>query len=242
MGELGEISGVAHSGAAANGPAQYAVQSLSRASATGIVNDDAAAAMIKGAGMQTAEGRQNLDAADPGATLAETMREFVEAVREKVAKLMELFEQIAAGPFSRGHLAKNFREQAEALNRILDVLWENAMVTSISAMGMPSPSAGSRPRGYADTGQALTAFKEELEQVSSSDGFLLSASAGTDQINTDAQFGLGQIADVQQNMTEMSANLEVGIFSLARVREQAMKALCSAALQPERVLFLLQDP
>jgi len=240
--ELGRISGVVHSGAAPIGPAQYAVSGLARMSATSIIKDGVAAAMIQGDGMQTVEGRQkNFDAAD-AATSAETMRDFVEAIRAKIARLIELFEQIAAGPFSNASLKKNFREQAEAINHILDTLWENAMVTSISAMGMPSLAAGSKPRSYADTGQALTTFKEELEQTSGSGESMPSVGGTTDQINSRAEFGLGQIADIQQKMTERNTTLELGVFSLARLREQAMKTLRSAAPEPDRVLSLLQDP
>ena len=240
MGELGKMSGVVHSGAASIGSARYAVVGLARMSAASIAKDDAVAAMIRGSRMETAESQQkDFDGTDV-ATVAETMRQFVEAIREKIARLVELFEQIAAGPFSNGNLAKGLREQAEGINRILDTLWENIMVTALSGMGMPL-SPGSKPRGYADTGQALTTFKTELAQTSGSGEFMLGLDDTTDEINGRSEFGFGQVGDVEKNMSEANQNLELGAFSLARVREQAMKALRSDAPEPERVLFLLLD-
>jgi hypothetical protein len=242
MADFAKIPRMLHYGAAASGPNQRAASGPAKASAARIVNDDAAATMSTAVGMQAARTGQKTGEGAPAAMSAETMKDFIEAVREKIAKLIELLEQIATGRFSGSSLTKSFREQAEALNRIFDVLWENAMVTSIPSMGMPSPSAASRPQGYTDTGQALTAFKEELEQVSSSDEFMLGGPGSTGQINTSAQFGPGQVEDVEQNMAESNANLELGVFSLAHMREQAMKAPRSENLQPDRVLFLLQNP
>lgn len=241
MGELGNISGVVHGGAAPIGPARHAVPGLARMSATGNVKDDAVAATIRDAYMQTlASHRQSFDSADV-VTYAERMREFVEAIRERIARLIELFEQIAAGPYSNSNLVKNFREQAEGINRVLDVLWEDTMVSSISAMGMSPLSPGSKPRGYAETGQALTTFKEELTQTSGSGESMFGLDGTADEMNSGTEFALGQISNVEKKMSEANQNLEVGMFSLARTREQAMKSLCSGAPEPERVLFLLQD-
>ena len=243
MGELGKISGVVHSGAAAIGPAQYAASGLARTSATGIAGNDAGAATIRSAARtQTAGVRQDIGGADIVAPWAEMMRDFVQAVREKVAELTELLEQIATGRFSSGNLAKNLQEQAEAIGNTLDAFWEDVMVTSISATGTPSPSAGSGPRVHTDAGQLLTTFQEELEQINAFDGFLLGVHEKIEQFKTPAEFGLNQVEDVEQNMTETNAKLDLGIFSLARVREQAMRTLRCQDLEPGRVLFLLQDP
>ena len=116
------------------------------------------------------------------------------------------------------------------------------MLTSkMSAMGMSSLSPGAKTRGFAVTGQALTTFKEELTQTGGSDGSMLALNGTTEEINSRSEFGLGQISDVEKSMSQVNQNLEVGIFSLARVREEAMKTLRSDAPEPERVLFLLQD-
>ena len=129
-----------------------------------------------------------------------------------------------------------------AIGNTLDTLWEDVMVTSISATGTPSPSAGSGPRGHTDVGQLLTTFTEELEQINAFDGFLLGVHEKIEQFTTPAEFGLNQVEDVEQNMTETNAKLELGLFSLARVREQAMRTLRCQDLEPGRVLFLLQNP
>jgi len=243
MGELGRISGVVHSGAAAIGPAQYAFSGLARTSATGIANDDAGAATIRNAARpQTAGTPQKIDGADPAATWVVTMRDFVGAVREKVAALIGLLEQIATGRFSSGNLAKNLQEQAEAIGHALDALWEDLSAASISQAGSASPSARSRPPVYTDTGQLLATFKEELEQINSVDRFLLGVYKKIEQFSDPAEFGLDEVQDVEQHMAETNAKLELGIFSLARVREQAMRTLRSQDIEPGRVLLLLQNP
>jgi len=69
-----------------------------------------------------------------------------------------------------------------------------------------------------------------------------SLDAGGSSISSGPEFGLDQILDVEKNITASSANSELAIFSLARIREDAMKALqCQGNLEPEKAVVLLQD-
>lgn len=172
MGNLGKISGVVHSGAAAVGPNRYAVSGLARTPATGITDDDKGAATIRSAARtQRAGVRRDIGGPDPAATSAQVMRDFVRAVRERIAELISL-----------------------------------------------------------------------LEQISSYDGSPLGGRGGTEQLNASAEFGLDQVRDVEQHVAQTNAKSELGAFSLARLREQAMKVLRSESPEPDRVLSLLQDP
>jgi hypothetical protein len=61
-------------------------------------------------------------------------------------------------------------------------------------------------------------------------------------ISAGPEFGLNQILDVEQRIADASAHSELAIFSLARIRENAMKALRGQGnIEPERALFLLQN-
>jgi len=69
-----------------------------------------------------------------------------------------------------------------------------------------------------------------------------SLDAGGSSISSGPEFGLDQILDVEKKITASSANSELAIFSLARIREDAMKALqCQGNLEPEKAVVLLQD-
>ncbi len=171
MGNVGKVSSVSHSGAAAVGPNRYAVSGLARTSATGITDDDKGAATIRSAARtQRAGGRRDIGGPDPAATSAQAMRDFVRAVRERIAELISL-----------------------------------------------------------------------LEQISSFDGFPLGGREGIEQLNASAEFGLDQVRGVEQHVAETNAESELGIFSLARLREQAMRTLRCQDPEPGRVLLLLQD-
>lgn len=82
-------------------------------------------------------------------------------------------------------------------------------------------------------------------------GHITSAASGSvwgSQESTDSnlsfgpEFGLDQIMDIEKKISEANAHSELAIFSLARIREAAMKALrCQENIEPEKALFLLQD-
>jgi len=169
MADFGRIPNALRHGAAAISLTQCAVAGTAKASATGIVNDSAVAAVTHAVDMQAARTRQNIGIGDSVPMSAETMKDFVQAVKEKIAELIALFEQ-----------------------------------------------------------------------MSSLDDFPLGASKGTDPLNTAAKSGLPQ--SVEQHIAQANADSELGIFSLARIKEHAMRALRCQDPQADRVLSLLKDP
>jgi hypothetical protein len=111
VGELGKISNVVHGGAEAISPTQYRISGSEKTAPMKIADDDAAAASIRNIHRtETADAHQNIGSATRTGIWPETMAEFVAAIREKVARLIELFEQIAGGHFSRGNLDKDVVE------------------------------------------------------------------------------------------------------------------------------------
>ncbi len=113
VGELGRISNVVHGGAEAINPAQDRISGTGKAKPMQIADDDAAAASIRNVHGMMANAHQNIGS-DTGTGLwPQTMADFVKAIREKVAKLLELFEQLAEGPLSAGNLAKTTAQTNE---------------------------------------------------------------------------------------------------------------------------------
>jgi len=143
MYELGRISGVSHFGGRAINPAQRAVPGCSQA------------ASMNG---------PNGGADDP--SLTEKMAEFIKAVKEKAAKLIELTEQIANGRFVGTNLAKNLREQAEAISAALDLLWGHVTEALSGSISGSQDSAGSSMNSGPESGleQILDVEKRITEQ------------------------------------------------------------------------------
>jgi hypothetical protein len=56
------------------------------------------------------------------------------------------------------------------------------------------------------------------------------------------EFGLDQVPDLEKKIAGANEHSELAVFSVARIREAAMKALrCQGNIEPERALFLLQE-
>lgn len=65
---------------------------------------------------------------------------------------------------------------------------------------------------------------------------------GASSFSAGPEFGLNQIIDVEKKIRERDEFSELSVFSLARIRQEAMKALsCQGNIDPEKALFLLQD-
>lgn len=65
---------------------------------------------------------------------------------------------------------------------------------------------------------------------------------GASSISSGPEFGLSQILDVEKKIRERDEFSELSVFSLARTRQEAMKALsCQGNLEPEKAALLLQD-
>lgn len=204
MNELGRIANSVYGGAEGTYPAQYGLSDSIKARPSIRTADAAAEATIRNAHRaEISNARENIGNADPTATRAEMMSDFIAAVKEKVAAMNELFEQIADGRFSHKNLAESLQEQAEAIGSGSDALW-------------------------GDVWAALWQAQSD------------SASPFSD--SKDSTSGIDEISDVEKNIAEQNAQSELGMFSLARVREKALRALrCQEDLEPEKVLSLLKD-
>jgi len=56
------------------------------------------------------------------------------------------------------------------------------------------------------------------------------------------QFRLKQILDVEQHMAEINRAWELGIYTVARIRDETVKALQGQAnTDPDRALYFLKD-
>lgn len=143
------------------------------------------------------------------------------AVQKKVAELKQLAKDIRNGRFSA-------RQTGDKLEKNAEDIKNNAGMTE--------------KRVYTDVSKLLAHFREEVEKIKSFDGFLLGVHDKIERFSPPAEFDLDQVQDVMQHMAEVTSKLELGVFSLARIREKALKALrCQDEPQPDRVLKLLED-
>ncbi len=220
--KLGPIQIVARGAWATNRTQKEISDSKNTTAPTKIADDDAAAAIIRHARRaEISNAQQDTDNANITPTPAQKMRDFCIAIRDRIAEMITLADQIASGRSSARNLAKDMENPAEAARN--------------------TPESSEYPV-YSDISELLTTVRDEIEAINSFEGFLLGVHEKIEKFTTHAEFDLEQILDVEKNMTQRNTTLEIGIFSLARVREQALKVLrCQEDLEPERVLHLLKD-
>ncbi len=115
MSELGRISTIIYNGAELSYPTQYRTAGSTKTTLMKIADDDAAAASIRSVHRGEAAGAHQSIATWWSTYWPETMAEFIEAVREKVARFLQLLEQIACGRFICGDLAENMAQIAANL-------------------------------------------------------------------------------------------------------------------------------
>ncbi|MHC4535023.1 MAG: hypothetical protein ACYS6K_13830 [Planctomycetota bacterium] len=93
-----------------------------------------------------------------------------------------------------------------------------------------------------DNDDDLERLKKELKAIKDFQGFLLGVHEKIDEYTKYVEFRLEQISAVEQSMAEINENLELGRFTIARMRKEVMKALSGQAqLEPGRVLHLLKQ-
>ena len=220
--KLGTILNVAYEAQATN-PTQNEISDSKNATAPAkIADDDASVAIIRHARRaEISNAQQDTNNANIVPTPAQEMRDFCTAIRDRIAEMIKLADQIAGGRSSAKNLARHMENQAEAARN------------TAGSSGHPV---------YSDISELLAIVRDEIERINSLEGFLLGVHDKVEKSANNAEFGLGQIPDVEKNMAQRNATLEIGIFSPARVRERALKVLQSQEdLEPERVLLLLED-
>ena len=218
-----------------------------------IVNDDAAVAMTQNphnaerAGIQQNFGNTNVFISRPqtlkdtlagiGEKIAEIKNSAAEALSdatspqthsledvlasivEKVAKMKKLDLEITSGGYSDSELAKEQKAAVGELKNDVEGL-ENV---------------------YSSVGDMLASFKKELAAIISTEKFLLGVQERVEEVTTNMEYELGDISSVAEHMANLNMALELGVFSVSRIRENAQKALRTQAnLEPDRVLHLLK--
>ncbi len=185
-----------------------------------VADDDAAAAAIRNP-LYAYQTEPDAHDAERNTFLNLSTDDTLAGVQKKVAELSQLAEEIRGGRFSAKHIGNKLEADAEDIGNSADM------------------TAGCV---YSDVSELLARFKEEIGKIKSFDGFLLGVHDKIERFSPPAEFDLDQVQDVMDHMADVTSKLELGVFSLARIREKALKALRSQdEPQPERVLKLLED-
>ena len=185
-----------------------------------IADDDAAEAVIRNP-PSTNQTAPDTRGAGRNSSVNPSIEETFAAVKNKVAELRQIAEEIRNGRFSARQTGDKLEADAEDIKNSDDI---------------------TARRVYSDVSELLARFKEEIRKIRSFDGFLLGVHDKIERFSPPAEFDLDQVQDVMQHMADVNSKLELGVFSLARVREKALKALRSQdEPEPERVLKLLED-
>ena len=218
--ELGNplrVSGGAHDAKATHGEIENWTKPTP---ARAVADDDAAAAVIQDP-HQSNQAASDTQDAERNPFLNLSIEDTLAAVQQKVAGIKQLAEEIRNGRFSARQTGEELEAEAEDIRNNTDT---------------------AKRRVYSDVSELLARFKEEIGKIRSFDGFLLGVHDKIERFSPPAEFDLDQVQDVMQHMADVTSRLELGVFSLARIHEQALKALRSQdEPQPERVLKLLED-
>lgn len=93
-----------------------------------------------------------------------------------------------------------------------------------------------------DNNYNLEHLKNEIEAIGDFQEFLLDVHEKIEEFTKYVEFRLEQIPDVDRNMPELKKNLELGKLTVARMKEEALRALRGQAhLDHERVLRFLKN-
>lgn len=151
--------------------------------------------------------------------LALSLEDVLASIVEKAAKMKKLDLEITSGGYSDSELAKEQRAAVGELKN--DVEGLESVYSSVSDM--------------------LANFKKKLAAIISTETFLLGEQERVEEVTTNVEYEPGDISSVAENIANLNSALELGIFSVSRIREEAQKALrAQANLEPDRVLHLLK--
>ena len=151
--------------------------------------------------------------------LALSLEDVLASIVEKVAKMKKLDLEITSGGYSDSEPAKELRAAVGELKNDVEGL-ENV---------------------YSKVGDMLANFKKELAAILSTETFLLGVQERVEEVTTNMEYELGDISSVAEHMSNLNMALELGVFSVSRIREEAQQALrAQANLEPDRVLHLLK--
>lgn len=93
-----------------------------------------------------------------------------------------------------------------------------------------------------DNNYDLERLKNEIEAIGDFQEFMLDVHEKIDEFTKYVEFRIEQVPDVDRNIPELKKNLELGKFTIARMREEALRALRGQAnLDHGRVLHFLKN-
>ncbi len=217
--ELGNVANTLSGGQALNPRQSVTSESAKLTSRTAVPADEAAVAVIRNS-LTAQDTQQDGSNADAQPLRSQSIQEIAAVIHEKVEEFKELLDGITTGRFSAHSLSDNLETQAAQIRH----------------------NKTSASRVYSDVSKLLDRFREEVYQIRSFKGFLIGVHEKIEQFSNQAEFKLKQVSDVADHMVDVNENLELGIFTLTRVRENALKALrCQESPEPQRVLALLKD-
>lgn len=95
---------------------------------------------------------------------------------------------------------------------------------------------------FAEPSSILEKIKREIKAINEFDWFLLGIRERIEEVTTNIQFGLEDILKVESNMANLNSTLELGIFTMQRIMDEAAKALrAQANVEPSKALQLLRE-
>ena len=201
-----------------------------KAKATALGNnnadDDAATAIIQNP-LQTETTGIQQDAFNNGkVTFSSIIKENLLKLRELSAKLEGRLREVGDGiyGFKDSGVLERLKKEIEAFNNggVLERLRKEI-------------------EAFKDS-DVLERLKKEIEAIIAFEGFLLGVHKEIDEYTNFMQFRLKQILDVEHHMAEINRVLELGIYTVARMRDDVAKALRGQAnTDPDRALHFLKD-
>lgn len=197
-------------------------------------DDDAATAIIQNP-LQTEPTGIQQDAFHGKVTFSSIIKENLLKLRELATKLEGRLRNIGEGVdgFESNGVLERLKEEIEAFNDggVLERLRQE-----IKAF-----------KG----GDVLERLKKEIEAIIAFEGVLLVVNKEIDEYAKFMEFRLEQMLEVKQHMVEqhmteideaLNEILELGIYTVARMRDETVKALQGQAnTDPDRALYFLKD-
>lgn len=180
---------------------------------------------------------------------------------ERSGKIKELAEKAVSGDYSYEQIAEMQEELKGLAGEINDIV-ENTEYNGnrlFSAEGEPiSISIGNDSTVdiaakdfsvdvedmnlFAEPNSILEKIRREIKAINEFDWFLLGIRERIEEVTTNIQFGLEDILKVESNMADLNSTLELGIFTMQRIMDEAAKALrAQANVEPSKALQLLRE-
>ncbi len=223
-------------------------------SADSTSQDEAAEATIQNPlRAETAESLQAARNADEAISTIQELEKAVFSIERLLVQMGELTEQLGRGNDAGGQMTmlhEELKNLALGVNKIVEtteyngnrLLSADGQAISIAiGDGSAIDIAASDLSIEADKPGLLERIKEEIKIINSYAGFLIGVKKKIENITTTMQFGLPDVVKVEEHMQQARDMLEVEVFSLRRITEEAYRALRGQAnVEPDSAARLLE--